>query len=42
MSEYHTSPRPYQLFESTVRALGDAPKGIKIRHIGICMKADPV
>jgi catalase len=29
------------LFENTARALGDAPKEIKIRHIGNCMKADP-
>jgi len=28
------------LFENTARAMGDAPKEIKIRHIGICMKAD--
>ncbi|MHB8279382.1 MAG: catalase [Candidatus Humimicrobiaceae bacterium] len=29
------------LFENTARAIGDAPKEIKIRHIGNCMKADP-
>lgn len=29
------------LFENTARAMGDAPKEIKIRHIGNCMKADP-
>jgi catalase len=29
------------LFENTVRAMGDAPRDIKIRHIGNCMKADP-
>ncbi len=29
------------LFENTARAMGDAPKKIKIRHIGNCMKADP-
>ncbi len=28
------------LFGNTVRAMGDAPKEIKIRHIGNCMKAD--
>jgi catalase len=28
------------LFENTARAMGDAPKEIKIRHIGNCMKAD--
>ena len=29
------------LFENTARAMGDAPKEIKIRHIGNCKKADP-
>lgn len=29
------------LFENTARAIGDAPKEVKIRHIGNCMKADP-
>ncbi len=29
------------LFENTARAMGDAPKEVKIRHIGNCMKADP-
>jgi len=29
------------LFENTARALGDAPKEIKVRHIGNCLKADP-
>ena len=29
------------LFENTARAMGDAPKEIKIRHISHCMKADP-
>ena len=28
------------LFENTARAMGDAPKAIKIRHISNCMKAD--
>jgi catalase len=28
------------LFDNTARAMGDAPKEIKIRHIGNCMKAD--
>ena len=28
------------LFENTAAAMGDAPKEIKIRHIGNCMKAD--
>lgn len=29
------------LFENTARAMGDAPKEIKIRHLTNCMKADP-
>jgi catalase len=29
------------LFENTARAMGDAPKEIKIRHICNCRKADP-
>lgn len=29
------------LYENTARAMGDAPKDIKIRHIGNCFKADP-
>ncbi len=29
------------LFENTARAMGDAPREIKIRHIGNCAKADP-
>ena len=29
------------LFANTARAMGDAPKEIKIRHIGHCYKADP-
>ncbi|MCX6576396.1 MAG: catalase, partial [Candidatus Aminicenantes bacterium] len=29
------------LFANTARALGDAPREIKIRHIGNCLKADP-
>ncbi|MDY0185732.1 MAG: catalase [Desulfuromonadaceae bacterium] len=29
------------LFGNTARALGDAPKEIKVRHIGNCLKADP-
>jgi catalase len=28
------------LFENTARAMGDAPRMIKIRHIGNCLKAD--
>ena len=29
------------LCENTGRAMGDAPKEVKVRHIGNCMKADP-
>jgi catalase len=29
------------LFENTARNIGDAPKEIKVRHIGNCLKADP-
>ncbi len=29
------------LFGNTARALGDAPKEVKVRHIGNCLKADP-
>ena len=29
------------LFENTARNMGDAPKEIKVRHIGNCAKADP-
>ncbi len=29
------------LFGNTARCMGDAPREIKIRHIGNCMKADP-
>jgi catalase len=36
------SPEQQQaLFGNTARAMGDAPREIKIRHIGNCMKADP-
>ena len=36
------SPEQQQvLCENTARAMGDAPKEIKIRHIGNCLKADP-
>ena len=36
------SPEQQQvLFENTARAMGDAPKQIKLRHIGNCLKADP-
>jgi catalase len=29
------------LFGNTARAMGDAPKKVKLRHIGNCLKADP-
>jgi catalase len=29
------------LFENTARAMGDAPREIKVRHITNCSKADP-
>lgn len=29
------------LFDNTARAMGNAPKEIKLRHIGNCLKADP-
>jgi catalase len=36
------SPEQQQaLFGNTARAMGDAPREIKIRHIGNCLKADP-
>ncbi len=36
-----SSEQKQVLFENTARAMGDAPKEIKIRHIGNCSKADP-
>ena len=49
--DYYSQPRalflamsPEQqkvLFENTARAMGDAPKEIKLRHIGNCAQADP-
>lgn len=49
--DYYSQPRalfrlmsPAQqqiLFDNTARAMGDAPKEVKIRHIGNCLKADP-
>ncbi|MFH1754908.1 MAG: catalase, partial [Candidatus Latescibacterota bacterium] len=35
-----SSDQQKSLFENTARAMGDAPKEIKIRHIGNCKKAD--
>ncbi|MBN2557838.1 MAG: catalase, partial [Clostridia bacterium] len=49
-SDYYTQPgklfelmSPAQkqvLFENTARAMGDAPRHIKVRHIGNCLKAN--
>lgn len=36
-----SSEQQQALFGNTGRAMGDAPKEIKVRHIGNCMKADP-
>ncbi len=36
-----TPEQQERLFGNTARAMGDAPKAIKIRHIGNCLKADP-
>ena len=36
-----TAEQRKTLFEKTARAMGDAPRKIKVRHIGNCMKADP-
>ncbi len=35
-----TSEQQQLLFDNTARAMGDAPKEIKMRHIGNCLKAD--
>ena len=36
------SPEQQQvLFDNTARAMGDAPRQVKLRHIGNCLKADP-
>ena len=50
-TDYYTQPgklfrliSPEQqkvLFENTARAMGDAPKEVKVPHIGNCLKADP-
>jgi len=50
-ADYYSQPRalfqlmsPAQqqvLFENTARAMGDAPKEIKLRHVANCLKADP-
>jgi len=36
-----TTEQKQVLFENTARAMGDAPKEVKVRHIGNCLKADP-
>jgi catalase len=36
-----TAEKQALLFSNTARAMGDAPREIKIRHIGNCLKADP-
>ena len=36
-----TAAQQQVLFENTARAMGNAPKKIKLRHIGNCVKADP-
>ena len=36
-----TAEQQKVLFENTARAMGDAPKEVKVRHIGNCLKADP-
>ena len=36
-----TAAQKKVLFENTARAMGDAPKEIKLRHIRNCAKADP-
>jgi catalase len=38
---FMTKAQQQELFENTARAMGDAPKEIKLRHIGNCAKADP-
>ncbi len=51
-SDYYTQPgklfrlmsktQQKALFENTARSVGGAPKEIQLRHIGNCLKADPV
>jgi catalase len=36
-----TPEKQQLLFENTARAMGDAPREVKLRHIGNCLKADP-
>jgi catalase len=36
-----TAAQKQVLFENTARAMGDAPREVKLHHIGNCLKADP-
>ena len=36
-----TAEQKQALFDNSGRAMGDAPREIKIRHIANCLKADP-
>jgi catalase len=36
-----TAAQKNALFENTARAMGDAPKEVKLRHIANCLQADP-
>jgi catalase len=36
-----TAEKQALLFANTARAIGDAPREVKLRHIGNCLKADP-
>ena len=36
-----TAAQQQVLFENTARSVAGAPRGIQIRHIGNCLKADP-
>ena len=36
-----TAAQRQVLFENTARAMGDAPREVKVRHVGNCTKADP-
>jgi catalase len=35
-----SAPQKQALFDNTARAMGDAPRDVKVRHIGHCMMAD--
>jgi catalase len=36
-----TAAQQKTLFENTARAMGDAPREVKLRHVGNCTKANP-